>query len=165
MRKVLNALRYLEEGLMALAVLCVVLINFASIVTREIDIGIQFGQAQEVMLLMFVWITFLGIPLAARKKSHLGLSILTDALPPKAKKAAAHVKLAVSIWFLITLGWFGLLMVMKEYQSLQKTPSLGLPLWPFGSAIVVSAVLTVIRLLEVAYDELWHKQSGEVTQQ
>lgn len=163
LRKLSDALRYLEEGLMASAVLIVVVINFMSIFTREINIGIQFGQAQEIMLLMFVWITFLGIPLAARRKAHLGLSLLTDALPPRIRWWVAHFALLVSLTFLTLVGYYGVKMVQQEYLSRQTTPSLGLLMWPFGMAIVVSMGLTILRMLEVAYDDLWSGRSEEVT--
>lgn len=163
LRKLSNALRHLEEGLMASTVLIVVAINFMSILTRWINIGIQFGQAQEIMLLMFVWITFLGIPLAARRKAHLGLSLLTDALPPKVRWWVAHLSLLISLTFLTTVGYYGLKMVQQEYVTRQTTPSLGLLMWPFGMAIVVSMGLTILRMLEVAYDDLWSRSREEVT--
>lgn len=165
LRKLSNALRYLEEGLMASSVLIVVAINFLSIISRDINLGIQFGQAQEVMLMMFVWITFLGIPLAARRKAHLGLSILTDALPPKVRWVVAHLSLLVSVTFLVILGYYGIKMVQQEYQTGQTTPALGLLMWPFGMAIVVSAGLTILRMLEVAYEDLWSPGDREVTSQ
>lgn len=163
MRQWLRLMGYLEEGLMATAVLLVVIINFISIVTRDFNLGIQFGQAQEVMLMMFVWITFLGIPLAARYKAHLGLSILTEALPPRIRRVVAHVALTVSLAFLAILAYYGTAMVRQEYLTGETTPALGLPTWPFGAAVAVSAVLTIIRMLEVAYEDLWRRDGREVT--
>lgn len=152
MRKVLNALGYLEETLVGIAVLVVVVIDFVQIVTREV--GIPTGQAQEVMLLMFVWITFLGIPIATKRKAHLGLSLIVDALPARVHRVTAIVALLVVLFFLSFLGHYGVLMALQEYQREQTTPALGLPLWPFGAVVPLSALLTAIRFLEVAYDDL-----------
>jgi len=162
MRKVLYGLGYLEEFLVASAVLIVVVINFASIVTREI--GIRMGQAQEVMLLMFVWITFLGIPLATKRRAHLGLSLFVDLLPAKLQRYTTLLALAVALFFLGTLGYFGVKMVIQEYNTLQTTPSLGLPVWPFGAAVPVSALLTAIRFLEIAYNDLVGGGAKEVAE-
>lgn len=159
MRKVLHALGYLEETLVALAILIVVVIDFVSIVTR--GIGIPTGEAQEVMLLMFVWITFLGIPMATKRKAHLGLSLLVDALPPKAQRYATLATLAAVLFFLGFLGYFGVKMTILEYNTAQTTPSLGLPAWPFGAVVPLSALLTIIRFLEVAYDDLYGGKARE----
>lgn len=159
MRKVLHALGYLEETLVALAILIVVVIDFVSIVTR--GIGIPTGEAQEVMLLMFVWITFLGIPMATKRKAHLGLSLLVDALPPKAQRYATLATLAAVLFFLGILGYFGVKMTILEYNTAQTTPALGLPAWPFGAVVPLSALLTIIRFLEVAYEDLYGGKARE----
>jgi C4-dicarboxylate transporter, DctQ subunit len=140
---------------MAIGVLIVVIINFANIVTRDLGLPIQLGQSQEVMVLIFVWITFLGIPLATKKRAHLGLSLLTDALPRRGQRIVAYIALSVTLFFLGALCYYGIGMVMQEMASKQTTPSLGLPNWPFGAAAPVSAILAIIRTLEVAYDDLW----------
>lgn len=151
MRKVLDALDKLEETLVALAILIVVVIDFVSIVTR--GIGIPTGEAQEIMLLMFVWITFLGIPMATKRKAHLGLSLLVDALPTKTQRYVSLATLAAVLFFLGFLGYYGVKMAVQEYHTGQTTPSLGLPAWPFGAVVPLSALLTTIRFLEVAYDD------------
>ena len=160
MRKVLHALGYLEETLVALAILIVVGIDFVSIITR--GIGIPTGQAQEIMLMMFVWITFLGIPLATKRKAHLGLSLLVDALPVKAQRYVSLATLTAVLFFLGFLGYFGFKMVVQEYHTAQTTPALGLPSWPFSVAVPLSALLTGIRFLEIAYDDMHgSKASGK----
>lgn len=161
MKVIIKGLDLIEETLVAGSVLIVVVINFFSIATREIEFGVQMGQAQEVMILMFVWITFLGIPLATKRKAHLGLSLLTDSLSPKKQRVMGHIALFISLGFLATLGYYGVLMVIQEYTSQQTTPALGLPMWPFGSAVVVSAVLSAFRLLEVAYRDFNWGGKGE----
>jgi TRAP-type C4-dicarboxylate transport system permease small subunit len=158
MRKVLNALGYLEETLVGVAVLVVVVIDFVQIVTREL--GIPTGQAQEVMLLMFVWITFLGIPIATKRKAHLGLSLVVDALPRRLHRIAVVLSLGAVLFFLACLGYFGVEMAVTEYRTAQETPALGLPLWPFGAVVPLSVVLTTIRFLEVAYDDLFKDKLG-----
>jgi TRAP-type C4-dicarboxylate transport system permease small subunit len=159
MRKVLSALGYLEETLVGVAVLVVVVIDFVQIVTREI--GLATGQAQEVMLLMFVWITFLGIPIATKRKAHLGLSLVVDALPRRFHRVTVLLGLGAVLFFLAFLGWYGVKMAVAEFQTSQETPALGLPLWPFGAVVPLSAVLTTIRFLEVAYDDLFKGKLGE----
>jgi C4-dicarboxylate transporter DctQ subunit len=149
MRKFLDMLDYVEEALVAMAILLVAVIDFVSIVTR--GIGIQTGEAQEVMLLMFVWITFLGIPMATKRKAHLGLSMLVDSLPLKAQRYVSLVTLATVLFFLGTLFYYGVQMTLQEYRTGQTTPSLGLPAWPFGAVVPLSALLTTIRFLETGY--------------
>ncbi len=161
MRKILNALDYLEEALVASAILVVVLIDFVSIVTR--GIGVRTGEAEEVMLLMFVWITFLGIPMATKRRAHLGLSLLVDVLPAKGRRYVSLAALAAVLFFLGFLGYFGVKMALQEYNTGQTTPSLGLPAWPFSAVVPLSVLLTLIRFLENAYDDFFGDKAEEKT--
>lgn len=139
----------LEEALLALTMAGVVLINFANILARYL-FHAAIAPSEELMVYLFVWMSFLGIGAAVRRRSHLGLSAFTDGLPPSARRAVALAVAALAILFFLVVGVKGVQMVLGELRYRQTTPALGYPEWVFGLAVPVSSALVVLRLLQNA---------------
>ena len=78
--------------------ICVILVNANVLMRYFFNNPIRW--AEEVVTSLFVWTVFIGSAFAYRRHSHLGVDILVNLLPGKAKPA---VKAIVSVLELLVL--------------------------------------------------------------
>ncbi|MEI5677037.1 TRAP transporter small permease [Mesorhizobium sp. CGMCC 1.15528] len=73
------------EAALVLVLAAMVTLVFANVVMRYVfDSGIT--VTDELSRMMFVWISFLGAILVARRSEHLGVDLLTATLSPASKR-------------------------------------------------------------------------------
>src|SRR5512143_3423689 len=73
-----------EEGALCLLLFLMVTITFVTVVTRYV-FDLPLSYIDQLVPNMFVWVTFLGASAAVKRRAHLGLSLVADALPPRAR--------------------------------------------------------------------------------
>lgn len=102
----------------------------------------------ELVTTMFVWVCALASAAAFKSNSHMGFSYLTDKLHGIPR--GIHKWLRVVVIFANYALWivYGFKMVSDQIQSGLVTAVMATPGWLIGLAIPVSAVLTVIRILQ-----------------
>ena len=104
MTKVLDIYCRVLEGLMALALLLMVVLVFGNVVLRyAFDSGITVSE--EVSRWLFVWLTFLGAVVALKEHGHLGTDMLIGKLGPAGKRVClviAQVLMLYVTWLLIS---------------------------------------------------------------
>ena len=105
-------------------------------------------MTEELTTNLFAYAIFIGASLLAREKGHLGFSLLTDYLPPKLQIIIAILIGCLTTVFFAVLFWFGLEMVMQQYEYQQKTPALGLDEWIMGLSVPLGSFLCVLRFWE-----------------
>ena len=76
--------------------------------------------------------SFMGTAVAARRKAHLGLSIVTDHVSPRARLIISMVMYAISALFCLLIVIFGIQMVISQYQMGQETATMQWPEWIYG---------------------------------
>jgi C4-dicarboxylate transporter DctQ subunit len=145
----------LEEWMLAGLMSVICLITLANVVSRYV-LSTSFSFTEELTTNLFAFVIFIGAALLARENGHLGFALLTDLLPKK-WKAAAILLIAVltSVFFAILL-WYGLEMVLQQYEYGQKTPAMGMPEWLMGLSVPLGALLCLIRFWE-GYLAEWKK--------
>ncbi|MGL4323068.1 MAG: TRAP transporter small permease [Beijerinckiaceae bacterium] len=116
--------RFIEAILMAGFVAMLVLI-FGNVVLRYgFDSGII--MAEEVSRMLFVWLTFGGAYLVAIEDGHLGMSSITGALGPKARRACLLLAEGLSLicMALVVIGCWRQVVINIDNHA----PITGLPL-------------------------------------
>ena len=83
--------------------------------------------SDEMSTYLFVLMSFMGTAIAARRKAHLGLSIVTDHVSPRARLIISMVMYAISALFCLLIVIFGIQMVISQYQMGQETATMQ---WP-----------------------------------
>lgn len=136
----------LEEWALAALLAVMVLITFVTIVTRYV-FDLPLSYIDQLVPNLFVWVTFLGASAAVKRRAHLGLSLVYDALPPRARAALDGVILAGTSAFFLATAWFGWQVVELQIQN-RLTTSLGYPAWVVGLAVPAGSLLFVARSLE-----------------
>ena len=136
----------LEEGALCLLLFFMVTITFVTVVTRYV-FDLPLSYIDQLVPNMFVWVTFLGASAAVKRKAHLGLSLLYDLAPSRARAVLdALILLGCGVFFLGTAAYGAKIVAMQMENRLMT--SLGYPSWFVGLAVPVGSVLFVVRAVE-----------------
>ncbi len=136
----------LEEGAICLLLVVMVLITFVTVLTRYV-FSLPLSYIDQLVPNLFVWLTFLGASAAVKRRAHLGLSLLYDALPAGVRAALDVVVLVATAAFFAATAWYGGKVVALQVEN-QLTTSLGYPSWLIGLAVPVGSALFVARAVE-----------------
>jgi len=136
----------LEEGALCLLLAVMVIITFVTVVTRYV-FDLPLSYIDQLVPNLFVWVTFLGASAATKRRAHLGLSLVADALPPRARATLDVAVLVGTAGFFLATAWYGWRVVAMQVEN-QLTTSLGYPAWLVGLAVPVGSGLFVIRAVE-----------------
>jgi C4-dicarboxylate transporter DctQ subunit len=145
-RAVRAAWRNLEELALCLLLSVMVVITFATVVTRYV-FDFPLSYIDQLVPNLFVWVTFLGASAAAKRRAHLGLSLVADALPVRARAVLDVAVLTGTSAFFLATAWYGWTVVRLQVEN-QLTTSLGYPAWLIGVAVPAGCLLFVLRALE-----------------
>ena len=104
-----RAVARLEAVALAIGVLAMAFNTVANVVGRFV-FGRSLYFAEEVNQALIVLVTFAGMSYAARHGRHIRMSAITDALPPRARKAMVVAISALTAVLLLVLAWFALSM-------------------------------------------------------
>jgi TRAP-type C4-dicarboxylate transport system permease small subunit len=125
MRNALSGLERIVQWLMALALAVMVVLVFGNVVLRyAFDSGIAW--AEEVARLMFVWLIFLGAILALRHHAHIGVEMLQERLPRKARLACAvisHLLMLYALWLFLYGSWNQTVIGLDTYSTVLRFPT------------------------------------------
>ncbi len=138
---------YLEELLIVVSLVVMVAINFGNVISRYF-IHASWAFSEELMVILFVYNSFLGASVAYKRGAHLGFTILTDLFSPKAKKFVIYLTGTMTTTMMVLLAWFGIEMIKNQALFDQRTPALGLPEWVAGISIPLGALLIIIRVVQ-----------------
>lgn len=141
----------LEEGLLAFSLAVMVVINFGNVLSRYI-FHASWSFSEEIMVILFVYNSFLGASLAYRRKAHMGFSAVLDSLPDGLRKILMILSVVLSSSLMILLFFCGWDMVKGQMQYGQRTPALGLPEAVAGSIIPIGSVLIAFRIMQYYFN-------------
>lgn len=140
-----------EELLGSILLFVMVSIAFINVITRYC-IKMSLSWTEELTVNLFVWVVMLGTSFAFRNNTHLGVTMLHDALPKWARRLCYILFLAISIGFFGTLFYLGVTEVRDEIDLEVTTESLAIPVWWYTIATPAFSLLIIIRILQRA----WH---------
>ena len=122
-------------------------IAFVNVVSRYwLHYSISFTE--EITTGLFALACFMGTAIAAKKQSHLGLSILTEFMSPRARLMAAVIANLLSFVFSVFLFVLGLKMVQNQLMLKQITIALQWPEAIYGSFLPFGAAVMGVRFLQ-----------------
>lgn len=145
-----------EEYMCAIALVIMTIVTFINVLSRKIP-TLNLAFTQEIVTTMFVWVCCLAAASAFKTDSHMGFSYFTDKLEGRAKLIHKYIRIVIcficyAIWLL-----YGFKMVIGQFNSNLVTPVMQMPGWLIGIAVPLSAVLSIIRILQYEFkgeDEL-----------
>lgn len=183
----------LEEILIASLIAIATLIIFASVVHRYLAgvgipylqdwlLGLHFGWAQELTIILFVWMAKFGAAYGVRTGIHVGVDVAINQMPDRLRSRFVLFGLLAGALFtgiVCTLGFrlvwgngmhyaFNQLIGSTEFvPEGPVTPDLEWPTWMVYLAVPLGSALMCFRFLQVAWNflhtgELPHHDHGAV---
>ncbi|PIE54492.1 MAG: C4-dicarboxylate ABC transporter permease [Dethiosulfovibrio peptidovorans] len=148
----------IEEGLLVCSLSVMVIINFGNVLSRYI-FHASWSFSEELLVIFFVYNSFLGAALACRRGAHMGFTVLTSVFPEKLKKSFVVFSTVISLILMGVLVLYGAEMVCGQVEYEQRTPALGLPEAVAGFSVPFGALLIAIRMVQACVAELRQIQS------
>ena len=149
-RSILHYLDMWEEFLLALFMTFMLITLTAQVFCRYV-LSFSFSWAEQGARIGFVWLTMVGISLAAKKGMHLKI----DALPqffPRSAKLVFLISNAVTIIFGFGMGYLILKIVIMQVELEQYFSSIPwLPTWSMYIAGVIGLFGLSVRTIQSIY--------------
>ncbi|SOC82731.1 C4-dicarboxylate transporter, DctQ subunit [Ensifer adhaerens] len=123
--------------------------------------------AQELCIIMFVWMAKFGAAYGVRTGIHVGIDVVINRLSPERRFVFILFGLCAGAFFTGTLAVLGANFVWHMYNVSSISPDLELPMWIVYLAVPLGSGLMCFRFLQVAYSylrtgELPHHDHGHV---
>ncbi|WP_130864106.1 TRAP transporter small permease [Bacilliculturomica massiliensis] len=146
----------IEEAGMAIGMLIMVIMNFFNVVCRFLLPQTPFSYTEELTVLIFIWVTMLGISCGYKRASHTGLNILTDKLHGVPKEIVVLFAMVCSAAFAALLFYEGVGMVQNQLAHGQVMPGLQISAAFSGMSLPCGAVFIFIRSIQAGLRE-WNE--------
>ena len=190
----LKVLDHLEEWLISFLMGAATLIIFAAVMHRYASgvpipgvqdwvLGLNFGWAQELCIIMFVWMAKFGAAYGVRTGIHVGVDLFINRMKDKSRAKFVLFGLLAGAVFTGTVAALGAHFVWANgahyaifhafgldttgMSNGPTTPDLEWPTWVIYSAIPLGSTLMCFRFLQVAWQfhrtgHLPHHDHGHV---
>jgi C4-dicarboxylate transporter DctQ subunit len=189
----MKILDHLEEWIIAFLMGGATLIIFLSVAHRygtglpipgvqDWLLSLHFEWAQELAIIMFVWMAKFGAAYGVRKGVHVGVDVLVSRLPAEWRKNTTIIALVCGMLFTGIIGTLGLRFVWENgmhhaFFSLfhiesdtpegPTTPDLEWPTWFVYSVVPMGSYLMCFRFIQVLVTfvrtgEMPHQDESEV---
>jgi len=96
----------------------------------------------ELAQYLFVWVSFLGWTMATRKRIHIGINVVADRLPPRARRALHALWCIATIAFAVILLVVGVTITYRNGDV--RMVSLDFAFWPVYLAVPFAALFLVV---------------------
>ena len=144
MNKILD---YIEESLVCVCLVVRTALTFVNVVARYV-FSASLSFSEEITTYLFVLLSLLGSAIAAKRGAHLGLTIISDRVGPKAGRVLGIISMAFATAFSALICYFGFFMALNQFNKGQLTAGTQLPEWIFGSFVPIGALFVTIRFGE-----------------
>ena len=94
----LKVLDWIEEIICVLCTIVMTVLVFANVISRYL-LHSSLSFSEEITTYLFVLLSMMGTAIAAKRRAHLGLSIITDAVGPKAHKPVCLGDVRTRAWY------------------------------------------------------------------
>ena len=156
-------LEKIEKVVSCVCVSVMAVLVFANVIARYV-FNHSLAFSDEMSTYLFVLMSFMGTAIAARRRAHLGLSIVTDRVSPQARKVINIVMYLIAALFCLLILIFGVQMVLSQYRLGQETAAMQWPEWIYGSFVPIGAAFSMIAFLEGALEMVREKPEAREAQ-
>ena len=143
----------IEETICIVCLLAMTALVFANVFSRYV-LHLSLSFSEEITTNLFVLLSMMGTAIAARRRAHLGLSILTDAVSPKLRRILLIFGFGLATVFSFAVFFYGVKMVQSEYILGQVTPAMQWPEWVYGLFVPFGAIFMTLRFAQITLEEI-----------
>ncbi len=144
--KALKVLGNLDLGLGCVMAAFLIVLTFVGVLMRYI-MRSPITWQEEVQMLLFLWIVFLGGSAAFRTGGHIAIEILVDALPKAMRSVVEKIGVLIqlvilSYLFMQELAYYNQLVSTGKVTNLLRMPySIAYLVIPVGGALMIISML------------------------
>ena len=157
-----KALNHLEELLVTFLMGAATVIIFISVMHRYLSgyaipglqdwlLTLDVGWAQELCIIMFVWMAKFGAAYGVRTGIHVGVDVLVERLKDPARKIVTAIAMSGGILFTAILVWIGTDFVWHVAKGGQISPDLEIPMWIVYLAVPLGSALMCFRFIQALW--------------
>jgi C4-dicarboxylate transporter DctQ subunit len=143
-----RVLTRIENVLAASALGLATLIAIVAVVLRYV-FGIFLFWSEEAIIYLIIYSTFLGAVITLRHNEHVNVDVFGAFLKARGRRAFAVLGAAITVIYLVCIGFFAWLLLFEPFSTSTITPSLKLPLWVVEAAVPIGLTLMLLRALEI----------------
>lgn len=149
MKKISDIVLIIEEIFTGLLLSLISILVFGSAVARTI--GFPINWAQDIALLAFGWLTFLGADVVAKSGKLINIDMFTTHMPKFVQKVLGIIFDVMMLVFLLILIVYGFLLVSQSWTRMFNTLKLSYA-WCTLSVPVGSFLLFVTMIGKLVQD-------------
>jgi TRAP-type C4-dicarboxylate transport system permease small subunit len=138
-----DAICRLEMGICMACFMLIIVLVFGNAILRKLGIPLQW--ASDVAQLLFSYLAFLGADIALRKGSLVGVGLLTERFPAKARTALSLVCYLLMASFLLVIIWHGFPLAVRSWK--RSFQSLSISYSWVTLSLPVSATLMLLSII------------------
>ena len=147
----MTALRWLDRNferyIVGLLLAAIVLLISANVIMRYV-LNASLSWGEELTLWLFVWFVWIAVSYAFQQGSHVRITLLRDAVPPRRRRAFEIVVDLLVIGFLAVLAVQCIQLMLKPFVLSQTSVVLGLPIPVLYASAPVGAALSILRVTQ-----------------
>jgi len=136
-----------EEICIVLLLAFMTCVNFINVIGRYF-FNRSFSSAEELVVTSFVYVSMFGIAVAYKRGAHLGMDLLTQRVPPKARAWMVLLSLLCSMILIGIIFFLSFDIIASQMRSGERTSATGLPAYYQRISIPLGCFLMTIRALQ-----------------
>ncbi len=146
MTKLSNVITRVEEVIMALLMGILTIVMIAAVIFRYF-LQNPIPWASEVSIYLFIWFSFIGGSWGLKYGTQASVTFLIDALSENKQRILRIVQDIIMLVFLCVILFYAAKWVALPSTMLQKSTSLGMPMWIPYSAVPIGILFAVIHIV------------------
>lgn len=154
-----TVLNGIEDNLGTICLASMSIVVFVAVIMRYV-VKMPFVWGEEIARYLMIWAVYIGVSVCTRKEAHLGIEMLVDVLPAKAKKAAFIFRHGVILVAYICFFILSVLLLIQIITKCQITPAIRMPMWIVYLALPVGFAFSIIREIQVIYNKFFNPQGN-----
>lgn len=145
-----RVLSNIEDALAAGALAVAVGLTIVSVILRYV-FGESIFWAQEAVIYLIIFSTFIGAVITLRHNEHVNVDFLPVFLGAQGKWFFAVLGAVVTLVYCAAFGFYSWILIFEPAARNTTTPALGVPLWVVELALPIGFTLMFLRALEIVY--------------
>jgi TRAP-type C4-dicarboxylate transport system permease small subunit len=152
-------LTFFEEWTLFVSVIVALLALFVNVVLRY-GFNYSLAWSEELVREVIIYTTFIGCSAAVKNRSMIKIDASVQ-LIPKLKMPLTYFSNFVTMIFAGLMMYYGLLMMMLQYRTHQKTIIMEIPLVILYAILPLMGVMMLIRSIQVIYQDVSEQRGGK----
>lgn len=152
-------LTFFEEWTLFISVIVALLALFVNVVLRY-GFNYSLAWSEELVREVIIYTTFIGCSAAVKNRSMIKIDASVQLLP-KLKMPLTYFSNFVTMIFAGLMMYYGLMMMMLQYRTHQKTIIMEIPLVILYAILPLMGVMMLIRSIQVIYQDVSEQRGGK----